>query len=439
MSPGFRVSRPGTEGFTQTEHDALANPHHSNANDHANVILSHADTAHTDAPILKALVTTKGDIIGATAASTPARVAIGADGLFLKADSAAAAGVSWAAGGAGAPTDADYLVGTANAGLSGEIVVGITPGGELGGTWAAPTVDATHSGSAHLALATNAIVLGTTAAAGAAATTLRSNDTIVAFDITAPATQAFGDAAVVGVAAVATRRDHKHAMPALGTGALDAAAGNHTTPAMSATVAGHVPTPPNNTTTFLRGDGTFAAPPAGSGATKISGNTGAFAADTTWETLTADSAGITVTTPTTVMTLTGLGAGTYRVKGTLIWKTAATATGIGIVLNHTGTLTQFVSTWWTTTTGGAAATGVADQVTIVNGGQMVEGKSERVKDTVSSFLAGTDTAGGTQLSILEAVLIVSVSGDLQLKIATEVAASAATLLAGSSIEVNKTV
>ncbi len=52
-------------------------------------------------------------------------------------------------GAAGAPTTADYLTGTAQAGLSAEIVVGATPGGELGGTWAAPTVDATHSGSAH--------------------------------------------------------------------------------------------------------------------------------------------------------------------------------------------------------------------------------------------------------------------------------------------------
>lgn len=54
-----------------------------------------------------------------------------------------------ATGASGAPSDADYLVGTANAGLSNEIVVGTTPGGELGGTWASPTVDATHSGSAH--------------------------------------------------------------------------------------------------------------------------------------------------------------------------------------------------------------------------------------------------------------------------------------------------
>ena len=54
----------------------------------------------------------------------------------------------------GAPTTADYLVGTAQAGLSAEIVVGATPGGELGGTWASPTVDATHSGSEHHAALT---------------------------------------------------------------------------------------------------------------------------------------------------------------------------------------------------------------------------------------------------------------------------------------------
>ena len=53
------------------------------------------------------------------------------------------------AGGGGAPTNADYLVGTANGSLSNEIVVGTAPGGELGGTWASPTVDTTHSGSSH--------------------------------------------------------------------------------------------------------------------------------------------------------------------------------------------------------------------------------------------------------------------------------------------------
>lgn len=41
----------------------------------------------------------------------------------------------------GAPTDIDYLVGTASSSLSAEIVVGTSPGGELGGTWASPTID----------------------------------------------------------------------------------------------------------------------------------------------------------------------------------------------------------------------------------------------------------------------------------------------------------
>ena len=49
-----------------------------------------------------------------------------------------------------APATPDYLVGTAQAALSAEIVVGATPGGELGGTWPSPTVDPTHSGSAHI-------------------------------------------------------------------------------------------------------------------------------------------------------------------------------------------------------------------------------------------------------------------------------------------------
>lgn len=62
--------------------------------------------------------------------------------------------------------------------------------------------------------ATNALVLGTAAAAGAATTPMRSNDTIAAFDATVPVTQAFSDAAATGSAAFAARRDHKHGMPA---------------------------------------------------------------------------------------------------------------------------------------------------------------------------------------------------------------------------------
>lgn len=62
--------------------------------------------------------------------------------------------------------------------------------------------------------ASPAVTLGTAAAAGSSGTAVQTDGTIIAFDVTAPVTQAFGDAAAVGAAAVAARRDHKHGMPA---------------------------------------------------------------------------------------------------------------------------------------------------------------------------------------------------------------------------------
>jgi len=76
----------------------------------------------------------------------------GTDGQVLTKQSGADFDADWedpTGGGGGAPVDAGYLVTTADPTLSAEVVVGATPGGELGGTWAAPTVDATHSGSSH--------------------------------------------------------------------------------------------------------------------------------------------------------------------------------------------------------------------------------------------------------------------------------------------------
>ena len=52
--------------------------------------------------------------------------------------------------GSGADLSAiDFLTATSHAELSAEIVVGTTPGGELGGSWGTPTVDDTHAGSNH--------------------------------------------------------------------------------------------------------------------------------------------------------------------------------------------------------------------------------------------------------------------------------------------------
>lgn len=72
------------------------------------------------------------------------------------------------------------------------------------------------------------IVLGSAAAAGAAATSIQSDATIAAFDATSPSTQALGDSAVVGSAAYAARRDHKHALMS-GAAASDLNTGTDTT------------------------------------------------------------------------------------------------------------------------------------------------------------------------------------------------------------------
>jgi hypothetical protein len=81
-------------------------------------------------------------------------------------------------------TAINFLVGTASGDLSAEIVVGTTPGGELGGTWASPTVDATHSGSTHDA-ATNTHIADGTDAHDASAISFSPTGTIAATDVQA--------------------------------------------------------------------------------------------------------------------------------------------------------------------------------------------------------------------------------------------------------------
>lgn len=142
---------------------------------------------------------------------------------------------------------------------------------------------------------------------------------------------------------------------------------------MTATVGGGVPTPPNNTTTFLRGDGTFATPLSGAGTvtsvsvTTANGVSGTVATATTTPAITLTLGAITPTTVNgnTFTTGTGtltLGAGkTATISNTLTFTGtdgSSVAFGAGGTVLYSGSVVNQSTTGPTTQnfTSGTAAT-----------------------------------------------------------------------------------
>ena len=83
--------RAGTSGIA---HTAGASVKHVFTGDDATFFTAGVATANAAIP--KSLVTTKGDLVTATAGSTPARLGVGANGYVLTADSTEVNGVKWA-------------------------------------------------------------------------------------------------------------------------------------------------------------------------------------------------------------------------------------------------------------------------------------------------------------------------------------------------------
>ena len=81
-------------GSSAVSHTAGASVKHVFTGDDATFFTTGVATA--DAAIPKSLVTTKGDIIVATANATPARLGAGTNGYVLKANSSTATGLEWA-------------------------------------------------------------------------------------------------------------------------------------------------------------------------------------------------------------------------------------------------------------------------------------------------------------------------------------------------------
>jgi len=171
--------------------------------------------------------------------------------------------------------------------------------------------------------------------------------------------------------------------------------------------------------------------------TRVAGSSGAAGPYKTLQNLTANSADQTSTTPAAVMTTTGVGAGTWHFRYTVIYQTAATTTGIKLNVNHTGTVTQFQSLLSISDTSATASTGVGKGIATAAIGGVVGSWPERAINTTTFATVGVTDINADILAVLEGIIVVTATGSLELKLGTEIAASAVRLMADSCLELTK--
>jgi hypothetical protein len=171
---------------------------------------------------------------------------------------------------------------------------------------------------------------------------------------------------------------------------------------------------------------------------RAAGTTTAAGEFMTWLVLAANSSDITGTTLTTVMTITGVGVGRYHFKCELVYQTTATTTGIGLAVNHTGTTTQWVVEHRHAGTGATAATHAASQEGNTAAGNVYEAQGERTKNQlIGTVTVSVDAANTDMISTIEGFFVVSVSGDLQIKLQAELASLVCRAMQGSFLELKK--
>ena len=147
----------------------------------------------------------------------------------------------------------------------------------------------------------------------------------------------------------------------------------------------------------------------------------------------------TANSTTTGVEITGMNltvtAGTYAFKYYVVYQAGATSTGIRFGVNHTGTNSLFVVNMSLQESTTAASTGAASQAATGTGLKLVSGSSARTVSTTVPNLnlsISVDAANSNMLAIIEGVIVVTGSGDLELWHASEVAASSQ-VMAGTSL------
>lgn len=154
----------------------------------------------------------------------------------------------------------------------------------------------------------------------------------------------------------------------------------------------------------------------------------------------AESAG--GATAVTGLGMTGFGNGTYSVSGKILWKSAASGTGIQTFFNLAGSGSVSVyATFWAVTTGTTAATGTPQTSQFIgNNTGLVEAKNQNANNSGNGGWVGAQNANAPALIHIEGLFIVSGGGtrSLDLQFASETGGgTAVTVMAGSMLKVEK--
>jgi hypothetical protein len=177
------------------------------------------------------------------------------------------------------------------------------------------------------------------------------------------------------------------------------------------------------------------------GSTGVQGPTGAAGSGGSAVTVVSLAADANANATTTGVEITGLAAaltaGRYVFKYVIRGRSSVTTTGLKFGVNYTGTTTLVVAALRQVGTGTSAITGTGDGVNTT--AQIVEGFTARSLSTTAPNLGptlGVDSANADLMYIIEGVIVVSTSGDLELWHASETAA-ATTVMTGSALILTK--